>query len=132
MSTNQLSPQIRKSNQQRNIFLILACLVVPGIALFSFLPSHEKGMLHTRGRFHSWGHLVVFVAISYVVARTSRSLTGRILLFLCSLVLGFTIEAGERLIYKNHMEWKDVLIDAAGAIVGTLLAILTAPPEVIA
>ena len=119
----------QKSRRQRNFFLALACIVVPGIALFSFLPGKAKSVLHTRGRFHSWGHLIVFLCLSYIVARTALSLRGRILLFLASLVLGFGIEAGERLVFGSHMEWKDVLVDAAGVIGGTLLAIFTAPVE---
>jgi hypothetical protein len=86
-------------------------------------------MLHTRGRFHSWGHLIVFFLVAYILARTTQSLRGRILIFLGSLVLGFGIEAGERLVFGSHMEWKDVLVDAAGVIGGTLLAIFTAPVE---
>jgi hypothetical protein len=108
--------------------VLLACLVVPGIALFSFLPGRQKQILHTHGRFHSWGHLVCFLVVSYIAARTTKSLRGRLVMFLCSLVLGFGIEAGERLLFKTAMEWKDVLVDAAGVIAGTLLAIITAPP----
>jgi hypothetical protein len=108
---------------QRTLFVSLACLVVPAVIVLSFLPSNDKHLLHTRGHFHSWGHFAVFCVVSFVVARAARSLQSRVLLFLGSLIFGYGIELAEHLTFHAPLEWKDVLVDAAGVIAGTLFAI---------
>lgn len=129
MSSSTKSSSIESSNQQRTIFLALACVVVPAIAILSFLPNSSKQIFHTRGRFHSWGHLLAFSVIAYLVARSARSLRGRILFFIASVIFGVGIEVGEHLVFKSPLEWKDVLVDAAGVIGGTLIAIIASPAE---
>ena len=66
---------------------------------------------------------MAFAAVSFVVARAARSLRSRVLLFVGSLVLGYGIELAEHLVFQAPLEWKDVLVDAAGVIAGTLFAI---------
>ncbi len=68
--------------------------------------------------------------MAYLAAKAAKSLRARILLFVGSLIFGFGIEVGEYLVFKNPLEWKDVLVDAAGVIGGTLIAIVTSPHEV--
>jgi cyanate permease len=85
--------------------------------------------MHTSGRFHSLGHFLAFCFIAYVAARISRSLAGRLLFFAGSLVFGFGIEVAEHLVFRIALEWKDVLVDAAGVIAGTLLAMASTPQE---
>ena len=106
---------------------MVACLLVSGLAVISFLPGGSKHILHTRGRFHSWGHLLSFAVVAFVAMSVTRSSRGRIL-WLGGLVLfGFGIEAAERLVFGNPMEWKDVGMDAIGAACGAIAAVLTAP-----
>jgi hypothetical protein len=119
----------RRIVDQRIIFIALACLFVPAILVISFLPYGDKHLLHTRGRYHSWGHLIAFSAIAFIAAGTARSLRGRILLFLASLLLGLGIEIGEHFVYQGALEWKDVLVDTIGVIGGTLIAMLITPRE---
>lgn len=103
--------------------------MVGGILLLSFLPEADKTVLHTRGRFHSVGHLVLFAAVGYVVTRSSRSLRTRVLLAAGALLFGFGIEFVECLDYHNPLEWMDVMIDGAGVIAGTLATFASAPAE---
>ena len=116
-------------NRERKIFIALACLVVPAIAILSFLPGHDKHLLHTRGKYHSWGHFLAFSAVGYVAARMAGSPRTRALLFIGAVIFGFGIEFAEHLIFRGALEWKDVLIDAAGVIGGTLLALVSTPED---
>jgi len=93
------------------------------------LPIGDKSALHTRGRFHSLGHFLVFGLVAYVAGRTSRSVQTRIFLFVGVVLFGFGIELAEHLIYQAALEWTDVLVDAAGVLVGTLIAFVGSPAE---
>jgi hypothetical protein len=119
----------KSARWQRIVFTALACLVIPAIAVLSFLPPVDKAMLHTRGRFHSWGHLLAFTVIAFLVARASRTAGGRILLFGWSLLFGIGIEYMEHRVFHSTLEWSDVLVDALGVMAGTLLAVLSRPRE---
>jgi hypothetical protein len=43
------------------------------------------------------------------------------------MTLGLGIEFAQHLVFHSPMEWRDVLLDAAGIIGGTLIGILSAP-----
>jgi hypothetical protein len=109
------------------VSVALACLVVGGVAIVSFLPTDKKHLLHTRGRFHPLGHLLAFAVVAYAVAGVARSTRTRVLFFIGAMVFGFGIELAEHLLVNNPLEWDDVWYDAVGVMVGTLLAIVTAP-----
>lgn len=78
------------------------------------------------GKYHSLGHFLAFVAVGFVLARTVHSMWGRVVAFAGAIVFGLGIEVMEHLAFGNALEWKDVLVDAAGAIAGTLLAMASA------
>ena len=109
--------------------MVFAGLVVLAALVISFLPSEDKHALHTRGHYHSWGHLIVFGVVAFVVARASRTVMARILLFLGSIVFGFAIEYAEHVAFKGSIEWKDVVVDTLGVLLGTVLAVFTALVE---
>jgi hypothetical protein len=111
------------------VSVTLALLVVAGVAIVSFLPGDQKHLLHTRGRFHSWGHLLAFGVVAYAVAGIARSTRSHALFFVGAMVFGFGIELAEHFIFGNPLEWKDVWVDALGVVTGTLLAMVTAPKE---
>ncbi len=122
----QLSPQ-RKAVSEQTLFVALSSVVVLGIGLISFLPDYDKNALHTRGIFHHWGHFFVFAVLAYSVARTTRSRTTQIILFLCAIVFGSGIELAESILYTAALEWKDVLVDSVGVLAGSLIAVLRQP-----
>jgi hypothetical protein len=120
---------IRNSDKDRIVFIAIACIAFPAIVVLSMLPIGDKIALHTRGRFHSLGHFVAFGVVAYVAGRTSRSVQIRIMLFVGVLLFGFGVELAEHLTYQAAFEWTDVLIDAAGVLVGTLIAFVGTPAE---
>ena len=97
--------------------------------MLSLLPSGDKSALHTRGRFHSLGHFLIFGLVAYVAGRTTRSIQTRILLFGGVVLFGFGVELAEHLTYKAALEWTDVLVDFVGVLVGTLIAFVGASTE---
>ena len=110
--------------------LVLGFLVAC-VAFVSFLPVRGKRALHTEGRLHVSLHLAVFALVSFVAFHAARSRAARIAAFAGAVLFGFLIEEGEHLIYGGAMEWKDVLTDTMGVIVGTLLAVLSARKQTV-
>lgn len=129
MTDSQRATPGKEAHGPRNASLVLACLVVAGVSFVSFLPVRGKRALHTEGRLHVGLHFVVFSAVGFVLFRAANSWTARIAAFAGAVLFGFLIEEGEHLVYRGGMEWKDVLIDTVGVIVGTLLAVLSAPRQ---
>jgi hypothetical protein len=129
VETQLESKLTRKAPQKQGISIAFASAVVAAVAAVSFLPGDDKHRLHTSGRYHSWGHLLAFSVVAFVVARTTHSRSARVLLFAGSLVFGLAIEYGEHKIFGNSLEWKDVLVDGLGVVCGTLLAIVTQPQQ---
>jgi len=127
VSSREQSTAVRRSIQERRVFLVLACVAVPTVAFISFLPIGDKRLLHTTGKYHSWGHFVAFSFVAFIAGKTSRTTRGRVFLFLASMLFGLGIEVAEHLVFGSPLEWMDVLVDAAGVVGGTLLAILSAP-----
>ena len=58
-----------------------------------------------------------------------KKILSSILLFAGVVLFGFGIELAEHLIYQAALEWTDVLVDAAGVLVGTLIAFVGSPAE---
>ena len=104
-------------------------MVVPAVAILSFLPAGDKRALHTTGRFHSLGHFLVFLFVAYIAGRASRSAAMRMLLFVGVLVFGAGLEVAEHLMYGAPVEWSDVVVDSAGVFVGSLIALGDGPGE---
>jgi hypothetical protein len=120
---------IRSSIKERTLFIALACVAFPAIVVLSLLPNGDKTALHTKGRFHSLGHFVIFGLLAYAAGRTTRSVQARIFLFFGVLLFGFGVELAEHLAYKAGLEWRDVLVDFAGVFAGTLIAFVGASTE---
>ena len=129
MTDSQQATPGKATHGPRNASLVLACLVVAGVSFVSFLPVAGKRALHTEGRLHVGLHFVVFSVVGFVVFRVARSRVARVAAFVGAVLFGLAIEVGEHLVYRGGMEWKDVLVDTIGVIVGTLLAVLTAPKQ---
>ena len=116
-----------KAQRGSSLFLAFASILIPAITLLSFLPSSSKAKLHTHGRYHSWGHLLVFCVIGFVMTRAARTERMRMWLFIAAMLFGFGIEIAEHLVFKSPLEWKDVFMDVTGVVGGTLMALATAP-----
>jgi hypothetical protein len=109
--------------------ILLACAVLAGVSFVSFLPVAGKRALHTEGRLHAGLHFVAFSVVGFVVFRAARSRAARIAAFAGAVLFGLAIEEGEHLVFQGGMEWKDVLLDTIGVIIGMLLEVLVAPRD---
>ena len=118
------APLSRGSRRQSVILLFVAILMTAGVFAGSLLPMQYKAVLHTHGRLHSWIHLFVFGALAFVAARSTRSAPLRLAFFAAALAFGFAVEVTEHITYHGALEWRDVLVDAIGISVATLLALL--------
>lgn len=112
------------TRRQNTILIVLTVLMMAAVFTGSLLPTHYKVALHTRGRLHSWVHVLAFGALAFVAARSTRSTPARLGLFAGALTLGFAIEVLEHVAYHAALEWRDVLVDAIGISVATLCALL--------
>ena len=120
---------IRSVSRKRILFITLSCVVLSAIVVLSLLPDGDKSALHTKGRLHSPAHVFLFGLVAYAVGRISQSGRTRIVVFVCVLLFGLGIEVAEHLAYRAALEWKDVLVDSAGVLVGTVVAFVSASTE---
>ena len=116
----------RRRRLTRKFFLVAAGVWATLVAAVSFLPLEYKQDLHSRGRFHNWGHVLAFGSLAYVLVRAVRRPWVRLLLCTGSLVFAFAIEYFQHLTDGMALEWTDVLVDIAAVVTGTMLAFLTA------
>ena len=110
--------------KHRGVVAGLAAVMVAAVAWVSFLPSSDKAVLHTRGRFHSLGHLVAFSAMSFLLLRSSGSAKVRVALFCGALALGWAIEYAEHVVFGSRLERRDILVDALGVVLGSVVALV--------
>ena len=103
--------------------VLLVCGFLAAVVFVSFLPPSDKQIMHTEGRFHYWGHLVVFGALGFLSARAVKSPWTRVAVCLAGILFGFGMEVGEHFVFRSHMEWKDVFVDSMGVFAGSLFAI---------
>lgn len=99
------------------------------VAILSFLPSHDKALLHTKGRFHAWGHAGAFALISFVMIRSVRSPGAKALMFVAAVALGCAIEYTQHVIYHQSVESLDILVDWIGILFGAMLTTLGSARE---
>ncbi len=97
-------------------FLTLLWLAV--VAAVSMMPLKLKYRVGTTGVFHDPGHFLIFFATTLLLCRTAP---GR--LVRCAGVCAFAVamEILEWVIYHNHFEWRDVLVDLLGVAIGFLV-----------
>ena len=130
MKLGEQPTPLRPPTRSKLLFAVSAVVLVIAILVLSFLPKADKHVLHTRGRFHSWGHLLAFMVVGFLLRSSARSLYGRLLLFVGALGFGVLIEFGEHVTFHSPMEWKDVFVDSLGVICGTLVAMANVPRSV--
>jgi len=92
------------------------------VAAVSFLPSGDKQLLHTEGRFHLLGHLLAFAATGFLLALSMGPAWRRLGVLTIGSGLGASIEYAQHRIYGFRLELLDVLVDIVGVAIGVLLA----------
>lgn len=107
------------------IVTLLWLVFVVGI---SMMPLKFKYKAGTTGALHDPGHFVVFLVTAMLVCSSSPNLSSKLLRWFGICYFALTLEVLEWILYLNRMEWKDVLLDIAGAATG--LALLSVIPRI--
>ena len=115
-----------ESRAQRRIPASLYAGIAALVALvvLSFQQLSIKELLHTRGRFHFWGHFGFFALIEVLLATGLGSLRSRLIGAGAMIGVGCAIEVLQNLIYGQPVETSDMLVDALGVIAGLILVLL--------
>lgn len=110
----------------RRLAPVAAAVWIAGLALLSFLPTHDKHELHTKGRLHAPGHLVFFCVAAALLMESARTAWIRALLLGLLAAFGGSIEYLQHAISGVPLEWHDVIIDLLGVVLGGLLQAMAA------
>jgi uncharacterized membrane protein len=112
-----------EDRKNRSAAIILGCIWIIMLAVLSFLPNHDKLLLHTSGHYHRWGHLVGFLAVTVLLASSVTSLRIRFALSSALVAFGYLLEYFEHVIYTNPLERSDIRIDTLGVIFGLIIVL---------
>lgn len=106
----------------------LAALVwVLAIIVLSLIPLPWKNEIGTTGAFHRAGHLLAFLILAFLLCRIASTAAARLIRCAGAVLLGIVLETAEHLLYRDRLEWDDVLVDALGVALGFLCAFALAP-----
>ncbi len=94
------------------------------VAVISLMPQAFKMRLGTSGIFHGWAHLVVFAVTAILVCRKDAPLTSQVWRALAVIAFAAVIEYLQHAFYGNSFEWRDMTIDAAGALLGLVFSLI--------
>ncbi len=100
---------------------MLLALVIFGI---SALPTQTKHAMHIQGQLHPWLHVLGFALLAFLLLSAARTLSVRLVLFACLLLFGYFTEARESRKDGWPIEQRDVKIDVAGTVLGSVAALL--------
>ena len=106
---------------RRRLVGVSAAGWMAALTLLSFLPTHRKDELHTRGRLHSAGHLVFFLVAGVLVSASARTARVRAVLLCLVAALAVIVEFLQHVTSGAPMEWHDVVVDLLGLTVGSIL-----------
>jgi uncharacterized membrane protein len=104
--------------------IVLGCIWMIVLVVLSFLPNHDKLLLHTSGHYHRWGHLVAFLTATLLLASSVTSLRARFALAAVIVSFGFFLEYVEHVIYINPLERSDIRIDTLGVVLGLIIVLV--------
>lgn len=113
-----------EERKNRSAAIVLGCIWMIMLAVLSFLPNHDKLLLHTTGHYHRFGHVVAFLTVTLLLASSVTSLRARFALAAVLVYFGYLLEYFEHIIYNNALERSDVLIDALGVVFGLIIVLV--------
>ncbi len=99
--------------------LIWAALV----AVISLMPQKFKSRLGTAGIFHGWAHGLVFAITAILVCRRNASFPSQVWRGGIVLMFAAIIEYLQHALYGNSFEWRDLITDGAGIVMGLAFAL---------
>ena len=120
---SETEPTVVRSHGTRTAAKVFAVSWLLLIFVLSFLPGRYKREFHTKGRLHSWDHLLAFAAGGFILVASTRSTRARVLVLTGAVLFGFSVEFVQHLLYRAEIEWRDVTIDILGLTLGCLMAI---------
>jgi uncharacterized membrane protein len=112
-----------EERKRRSAVIVLGCVSMVMLAVLSFLPNQDKLLLHTTGHYHRLGHVMAFLAVTFLLVSSVTSLRSRFALATVVACFGSLLEFLEHFIYKNAIERSDILIDALGVIFGLIIVL---------
>jgi uncharacterized membrane protein len=113
-----------EERKRRSAVIVLGCVAMVMLAVLSFLPNHDKLLLHTTGHYHRWGHVLAFLTVTILLVSSVSSLRSRIALASVVVFFGYFLEFLEHVIYNNPFERSDVMIDTLGVIFGLIVVLV--------
>ena len=91
------------------------------VALLSLLPEPWKGRLATHGAVHDLAHIAAFLAVTVFTIRPVRDIRKWPAASAGLFLFGFILEILQTHVYRNRLEWSDILDDLAGIALGILI-----------
>ena len=113
-----------EERKNRSAAIVLGCIWMIMLAVLSFLPNHDKLLLHTTGHYHRIGHVVGFLTVTLLLTSSVTSLRARFALAAVLVYFGYLLEYFEHIMYNNALERSDVLIDALGVVFGLIIVLV--------
>lgn len=113
-----------EERKRRSAVVVLVCVSMVLLAVLSFLPNHDKLLLHTTGHYHRVGHVLAFFTLTLLLVSSVTSLWSRFALAAMVVSFGYLLEFLEHVIYNNALEKSDVMIDTLGVIFGLILVLV--------
>jgi uncharacterized membrane protein len=113
-----------EERKRRSAVIVLGCVSMVMLAVLSFLPNHDKVLLHTSGHYHGWGHVLAFLTVTLLLVSSITSLRARMALAAVVAFFGYLLEFLEHVIYNNVLERSDVMIDTLGVIFGLIIVLV--------
>lgn len=113
-----------EERKRRSAVIVLGCVSMVLLGVLSFLPNHDKLLLHTTGHYHRVGHVLAFFTLTLLLVSSVTSLWSRFALAAMVVSFGYLLEFLEHVIYNNALEKSDVMIDTLGVIFGLILVLV--------
>ena len=113
-----------EDRKNRSAAIVLGCIWMIMLAILSFLPNHDKLLLHTSGHYHRWGHLAGFLTVTLLLASSVTSLRAKFSLAAVVVSFGFFLEYVEHIVYSNALERSDIRIDTLGVVLGLIIVLV--------
>ncbi|SRR5579871_2780564 len=100
---------------------LMSAVVLGAIAVLSVLPEPWKSRTATHGRIHDCAHILAFLIAFLLVTRKLRYPTRVVLAAILLLLFGAFLEFLQTRLYGNPFEYKDLVTNAAGLIIGLVV-----------
>jgi VanZ family protein len=100
---------------------MMGIVVLAAIGFLSLLPEPWKGRTVTFGAFHDCAHIAAFLVAFVLITWQVRSMRLAVRAAFLLLAFGGLLEFFQTRVYGNHLEYQDIVADAAGLAIGLLV-----------